>query len=160
MRAGWRTRTQRAFTVPFDNSTNGFLATDVQAAIEESRQDAIDNDRYPIQASYIGAAVVGRYLEIFPGEGSDTGPLLAPDNSIITAVTVQAQSATTGAIRIYNVTTATVLYDASYGGATQQIYLDLALGGISSGDSISFSVITAAINKPKLRVWFQTVPEV
>lgn len=32
------TRSSVARSVPFDNSTNGFIATDVQAAIEESAE--------------------------------------------------------------------------------------------------------------------------
>lgn len=149
-------RTQLAQNTPFDNATNGFTATDVQAAIEETLLDAINNDRYPIQANYNGNANIGRYLEVFPGEDSLAAPLLSPSNSKIVQITIQAVAVSTGSIEIYNITTATVLYTASFSGAAKQTFNNLSIAGIAAGNELGFRVSGASINKPKIRAWFNT----
>jgi hypothetical protein len=77
-------RTQDAFGTPFQpNRTPGYggvpseiESLTVQEAIEEVKQDAINNDRFILLASYNGNANSGRYLEFFlyrsgylPGDG-------------------------------------------------------------------------------------------
>lgn len=148
-----------ARAIPFDNTVApGFTATNVQDAIYEAVQDAINNDRYPIQASLGGNANINSFLEIFPGEDSNTAPLVVPSNSSIVAVVIQATANTNGAIRIRNKTTSLTLYDALFSGTNKKVYNNLSIFGMSSGDEITFSVVTAAVNKPKIRAWFNTQP--
>lgn len=145
---------QVASSTPFDNSSNGFVADQVQAAIEELQVLTLQQS-YPLLANYNGSANVGRYLEGFPGEASDTAPFAIPLTAKLLHVTVQATAATTGSIRIYNLTTAAAIYDAAFSGTSRQIYTNLNIGGISAGDELSVYVIGAAINKPKIRFWLQ-----
>lgn len=147
-------RTQRAVDTPFDNTTNGFLSTNVQDAMTEVQAII----RYAIQASYGGNANAGTYLEIFPGEDSNAAPLYIPDAASIVAVAIQANSNSTGAIRIYNKTTATTLYDAAFSGTSKIAYTNLSVTGIHDNDEISFLVVNAAVTKPKIRVWFNVNP--
>jgi len=156
MRSYYKTRTQNAYQTPFDNSMNGFDSINVQDAIEETLMDAINNDRYPIQASYNGNATSGRYLEIFPGESSDIAPLYMPSTSYIVAVTIQANSNSNGSIEIYNITTATVVYTASYAGTSAQAFTGLYVNGLFTGNLVAFRTAGVSINKPKVRVWFNT----
>ena len=156
MRQIYKNRTQTAGQTPFDNSTNGYDAIDVQAAIEETLFDAINNDRYPIQASYNGNANAGRYLEIFPGENSFNAPMLAPSTSYVVAVTAQAAANSNGAIEIYNITTNTVIYTIPFGGAASAAITGLYVNGVFLNNLIGFRTALANINKPKLRVWFNT----
>lgn len=152
-------RTQVAGNVPFDNTAPGatsFTATDVQAAIIEAITDSINNDRYPVQASSTGNLNPGGFLDIFPGEDSNTAPLIMPQTSIIIQVTIQASANSNGAIRISNKTQGTTLYDAKFSGTAKQVYSNLLVGGIAGGDEVTFSVATAQVNKPKIRVWFNT----
>ena len=156
MRSFYKTRTQTADQTPFDNSTNGFNSITVQDAIEETLSDAINNDRYPIQASYNGNATSGRYLEIFPGESSDLAPLYMPSTSYIVAITIQASTTSNGSIQVYNITTDTVIYTASYAGASAQAFTGLLVGGLSPGNLVAIRTSGASINKPKVRIWFNT----
>jgi hypothetical protein len=151
-------KSQVARGIPFDNQTNSFAATNVQAAIEEARSAALNNDRYPIQANRNANTGINTYLEIFPGEDSLTAPLIAPANSTIVAATIQASANTAGAIRIRNISLNTTLIDLSFAGTSKQSFPILAVGGINAGNEIGFLVVTAAINKPKIRVWFNTQP--
>ena len=50
-------RTQNAEQTPFDNSTNGFSATDVQAAIEEAQNSLILNNVTCDSTVYVNSAV-------------------------------------------------------------------------------------------------------
>lgn len=147
-----------ARAIPFDNSSNSFVATQVQAAIEEARTAALNNDRYPVQASRNANTGINTYLEIFTGEDSLTAPLIVPANSTIVAATIQATANTAGAIRIRNITLNTNLIDLSFGGGSSAVFGSLSVTGINSGNSIGFLVVTAAVNKPKIRVWFNTQP--
>jgi hypothetical protein len=156
MRSFYKTRTQTADQTPFDNSTNGFDSITVQNAIEETLSDAINNDRYPIQASYNGNATSGRYLEIFPGESSDLAPLYMPSTSYIVAITIQANSNSTGAIEIYNITTNMVIYTASYAGTSTKAFTGLYVNGLFTGNLVAFRTAVSSINKPKVRAWFNT----
>ena len=49
--------------VPFDNSTNGFTAIDVQAAIEEAKNTAEGKARYAVGFGFDGNGSGGRWLE-------------------------------------------------------------------------------------------------
>jgi hypothetical protein len=151
-------RTQFAGNVPFDNTgpAASFTSTNVQDAIVEAITDSINNDRYPIQANYGGNGNAGTFLEVFPGEDSNTAPLVMPQSSLILQVTIQASANSNGAIRISNKTTATTLYTANFSGTSKRVFTGLSVGGISANDEITFSVVTASVNKPKIRVWFNT----
>jgi hypothetical protein len=147
-----------ARAIPFSTVGNSFVSTNVQDAIVEARTAALNNDRYPIQANRNANTGINTYLEIFPGEDSLTAPLVAPANSSIVAATIQASANTAGAIRIRNITQNTTLIDLSFAGGSSAVFGTLSVTGINSGDLIGFLVVTAAINKPKCRVWFNTQP--
>lgn len=60
--------------VPFDNSTNGFTATDAQAAIEEAKQNAEGFPRAGVRSTYNGT--VGADSWLGPTELHPNTPLL------------------------------------------------------------------------------------
>jgi len=66
-------KSQIALTTPFDNSTNGFTADEVQSAIEEARQIALDLPVYTIPLIMNGTMSNGDWI---------TYSNLTPDNSI------------------------------------------------------------------------------
>src|SRR5689334_22048079 len=65
----------------------------VQDAIEEAKQDALNNDRFLILPNYGGNANTGRYLEFFPGQASDVSPLYFSAAARILSVTCQTTAA-------------------------------------------------------------------
>ena len=61
----------------FNNVTNGFTATNVQAAIEEAKSTAVGKVRFSAVCGYGGQAK-GQHLEFFKGIGCDTSPYVVP----------------------------------------------------------------------------------
>jgi hypothetical protein len=55
-------------------------------------------------AYYGGNANVGRYLQIFPGEGSDTAPYLVPTSSILIGLTLGSAASTTSTVGVFKTT--------------------------------------------------------
>lgn len=56
------TKTEVAYSVPFDNSTNGFVASDVQRAIEEAKQNAEGFPRAGLPLTYNGTVGNGSWI--------------------------------------------------------------------------------------------------
>lgn len=84
-------KSQIALSVPFDNSTNGFTSTDVQAAIEEAKQNAEGFPRAGIRSNYNGTVSANQWLgpsELFP----NTPLLVAPVTLKINEITWSNQT--------------------------------------------------------------------
>jgi hypothetical protein len=76
--SGWGPRVYKpvAVSVPFDNTTNGFTADDVQAAIEEAK-----NNVFMILTHTRNAAGYGlKTYNVGSGQQIDLGPLVVVDN--------------------------------------------------------------------------------
>lgn len=150
-------RTQNAYQTPFDSSdpaaiAAGFVSTDVFNAILEAKQDAINNDRYPILCHYNGNANAGRYLEIFPARASNTAPHILPTASNIVAVVFACEAASTGTIQIYNLTTATVLYTVTFTAETTKVFTGLMIPAAAL-NRLAVRVNTGSLNKPYGIYW-------
>lgn len=68
------TKNAVAVSVPFDNSTNGFVAQDTQAAIEEAKQNAEGFPRAGVRSTYNGTVTGSSWLG--PNELLPNTPLL------------------------------------------------------------------------------------
>lgn len=90
-----------AESIPFDNSTNGFIADRVQPAIEELIQVIDSKAGYVIACGYGANAGSGRWLEFFEGINSGTVPHVAAEDGIIRAISVAVESATTATFTVY-----------------------------------------------------------
>jgi hypothetical protein len=147
-----------AKTVPFEpNALLGFSSTDVQAAIEEAKSDAFYNDRYPFIGSYNGNANAGRYLEVFPGIGSDSAPFLFPENSQVVTVTLGNTTMSTGTIGFFKTTDlVNPVFSLSLTNQTTAIFTGLA-HSFASQDQMAIRVTAGSLNKPYIRVWINTV---
>lgn len=91
-----------AGSTPFDNSTNGFAATDVQAAIEEAKATAVSKVRFTLVTTFNG--VVGNnswlgYSELLPG---NTSPIRLPLACILREISFSWNGTSVdGTYRIY-----------------------------------------------------------
>jgi hypothetical protein len=153
-----------AYSIPFNASdplavSAGISSQDVFNAIIEVKADALNNDRYPVQASYGGNANTGRYLEVYPSLASDdaNAPLIIPEASKISAYTAGAVSNSTGVVTIRNLTTATDLIDIAFSANKEVNATGLSITGISPNDHLGFYIKSGSINKPYIRVWFNTI---
>lgn len=85
MSKNYITSTQVATSTPFDNATNGFTATDAQAAIEEAKLSAQGFPRAGIRATSNGGQSNGEWLgpnELLPNTPLLTTPLNLQINEI------------------------------------------------------------------------------
>lgn len=93
--------TQVAQSVPFDNSGNGFIAEDVQGAIEESSTKA-GQARYAIIFGYNGNSTPLRYLDLFANVASNTSPyVLAEDTELVSIAVSFLTSVASATFTIY-----------------------------------------------------------
>lgn len=95
-------RTQWAASTPFDNSTNGFTSTDVQAAIEEAKTTAEGKARYIVPFGFDGNGAAGRWLESFTNIPSNISGYVVAKPAIIKELTLACSASTTITIGVYN----------------------------------------------------------
>ncbi len=76
-----------AESVPFDNATNGFVATDVQAAIEESLTVAVGKPRYSIPTTHNGTVSNNQWLGYTNLLSGNDVPIRVPIASTLKEIT-------------------------------------------------------------------------
>lgn len=150
-----------ALSVPFEPNRNpgfGGVASDLQSenvqdAIEEAKLDALSNDRFILLASYNGNANVGRYLEIFPGIGSDVVPvdLFAQTNLLTVVFTSSAISTATLGFFDLSVSAVTPVYTISLN--NQKSVTDIALptapnAVLAATTELALRITAGAVNRP------------
>lgn len=95
-----QTITPVAKSVPFDNATNGFVSTDVQAAIEEIQLTAAVSASPGFTWGYRGTATPGTYLENDSVPSNVSGRIVPLDSGFITEVFVLNETNTTYSVDI------------------------------------------------------------
>ena len=153
-----------AYSIPFNGAdplavSAGITADNVFDAILEAKTDALNNDRYPVQASYGGNATAGRYLEIYPSIASDSanGPLIIPELSRISSYTAGCVANSTFVLTIRNLTTATDLLNITFTASKEVNATGLSVSGVNANDHLGFYIKSGSANKPFIRVWFNTI---
>lgn len=146
-----------ARSTPFDNSTNGFIALDVQAAIEEV-SDAVNSSVSAFIASYGANANTGRYLEIFPNISSDVAPIIIPIALMdIKAITLGAIAASTGTVGIFKTSNlVTPVQTISLTNQTRIYQTGLNIDFFQD-EEIAIRVTAGSISKPFMRIWISGV---
>ena len=139
---GTRTR----LTLKDNTSTAGAWVYESNAASSVSS--------YSIFGSYTGHAS-GRYLDIYPGTGSDTAPYITVTNMAIVALTLGAVLASTGTAIVYkNGDFVTPIASISLSASTVAISTSLYVR-LNQGDTITLYISgTGSINKPRFTVYF------
>ncbi len=148
-------RPPRADQIPFNNSTNGYLSDDVQAAIEESKSEAVANDRFAVTYSYNGNCGSGKYPEFYSGQSSDISPFLLPNDSIIKTITLRTTLASTGVMSIYEASDLlTPLVSVTFTNETNKIVSpDISLDAY---DEVVIKCDSGSFSKPHGALWIQT----
>lgn len=143
-----------AESVPFDNSTNGFISEEVQSAIEEAYNLGAATSRGPTICGFDGNASSGRYLEFFANNPSNNNPFIVAENNRLTAVSVSSSSNSTGTITIFKngVSVQTISLSASRKNAISGLSVDFA-----ALDEISASVTSGNISRPTLFMFIRTL---
>lgn len=155
-------RTQAALDTPFEPNRNpGFggvpseLQSDnVQDAIEEAKQDALNNDRFILLTSYNGNANAGRWLEFFPGIDSSIAPILYPATArVIDIVAATTAPNATCTIEFVNIVTNVVLFTLTFTNV-KRVNLDGSptspLFTIPANTQLGIRVGSGSINRPHM----------
>lgn len=90
-----------AESIPFDNSTNGFISDRVQPAIEELIGVIDSKSGYVIPCGYRARAGSGTWLQFFEGIASGSVPHVAAENGIIRAISAAILSTSTVTFTVY-----------------------------------------------------------
>jgi len=145
----------------YGGGPSGLSATNVQDAIEEAKSDAIANDRFVLLAHYGGNANVGRYLEFFPNEASDTSPILFTAITRILGVTLQTSAANaTASVGIFdlNVSSVTPVYTVVLTAAKRVEYTGSPLATFAANCLMAIRVTSGSINSPTMQLVFSSAP--
>jgi len=129
-------KNQIANQTPFDNSTNGFTSTDVQAAIEEAKNSAEGKARYCISCGFDGNSGVGRYLEYQSNVDSDMTGFIVPRNSILREISLGAISSSTVTFKIF-------LWD----GTTETLLTSISLSSSRKATLIGLNISLNALDE-------------
>lgn len=110
----------------------------------------------PVLGSYVGNAGVGRYLEIYPGQGSDTAPFYVPTNVYIVAFeysTVATSTSTLGVFKLSDPSNA--IYTITLSAGTTVFGTNLTVP-LVQGDQVAFKVTAAIgnVSKPRCALYF------
>lgn len=149
-------RTQPAGATPFDNSTNGFVAQDTQAAIEEAYQLGANASRGPTVCGFDGTASSGRWLEFYANNPSNTNPfVLAEAAQLIALSIVTSATSATGTATVYKngVALTTISLAAQKKNAISGLSFNFAVL-----DEISIQITSGSISRPTLYMFIRTLP--
>jgi hypothetical protein len=137
-------RTQFAGNVPFDNSTNGFVANNAQSAIEEVKQANENIARFLAIAGFDGTASTGRWLEMTKSVPSNGTPFVFPKNGYLTEFSYACAASATVTFGVYinAVKVINLVMTASQTGRTvQQIT-------VNQLDQMSWKVESGSCSRP------------
>ncbi len=145
-----------ARSTPFDNTSNTFISTNVQAAIEEAYQTAANASRGPTVCGFDGSASSGRWLEFYANNPSDASPFIVAEPAELIALSiVTASTSATGTVTIYKngVSIQTISLTAQKKNAISGLAHLL-----STLDEISVQVTSGSISRPTVYIFIRTLP--
>lgn len=143
-------------STPFDNTSNGFTATDAQTAIEEAKLTAANASRGPTVAGFDGNASTGRWLEFYSNNPSDSNPFIVAENSQLIAVSIVTGAATatgTAAIKRNGTTIQSISLTAQKKNAVDSLALNLV-----PLDELSIQISSGSISRPTVYMFIRTLP--
>lgn len=155
-----------ALSTPFEPNRNpgyggvpsGLESENVQDAIEEAKQDALNNDRFLVLPNYGGNAITGRYLEFYPGQSSLDSPLFFAAPGVIRSVTLQTTAANaTCEVGIFNanVSLTIPIYTVVITAQKRVEYVGMpTLGVIPANSLIVVRVTSGSILRPTMQLTF------
>lgn len=111
----------------------------------------------PLLASYNGNATTGRYLEIFPGQGSGTAPFYVPTNAYVVAFEFSTPAASTASLGIFKTTDlVTPIYTVSLSAAITTFGTNLTVP-VYMSDRLCFRITAGSATKPRMAMYFTGV---
>ena len=143
-----------ARSVPFDNSTNGFIATEVQSAIEETYTHAL-RDRFFLLFGFDGTASSGRWLEGVGNVPSDGPPVVFPTSCVLKELSISVVSNATTTISIYKNGTVTIVASISLTATKTNYVINLNVA-FAAGDTLGVKVTSGSSSRPVVGVFLHS----
>lgn len=111
----------------------------------------------PVVCSYSGQANVGRYLEFFPANSSDTSPFVIVTDSLLIGLSISSVAAATGTVSLYILpNTTTPIASVSLTGTTTNYVTNLSFS-IPAGSQLAAKVTAGSFNKPGIALYLTSV---
>lgn len=143
-------QSQVARGTPFDNSTNGYVSTNVQDAILESLSTSIERARFTMLCAYNATANTGRWLEWFQSVASDTNPFVYPRASVIKELSLSVQNNATATVRLFK--NGIQVQNISLASSKAATLTNLTLP-FAALDELSMQVVSGSCSKPVLFIF-------
>jgi len=112
---------------------------------------------YAINCSYSAAAGVGRYLEFFPSNPSDSSPYVLIVNSLLCGLSLNSSSASTGTVGIFKSTDLVNPITTISLSNQSSIYTTSILISLTAGTLLSARVTSGSIQKPGLSLYLTNI---
>lgn len=144
-----------AQSIPFNNTSNGFTATNVQEAIEEGSNNISSKARFLASCGFDGNAAVGRFLEFNSNVDSNQSGFVLPRQAYLKEVSlvVQANATCTWTIRRQTPTPITTITTISLAAARKNYVTGLNLLS-NAGDEISVTLTSGSCSRPIVFLWW------
>lgn len=123
--------------------------------VATSTETTAANDRYCAICNYNGNAGIGKYLEFYAGQSSDTSPFPIPEPTFIKSLMLGVVAASTGTISLYRQTDIVNPILTISLAAASYIRTNHALL-LAADEKLVAKVTSGSFNKPALTVFFQT----
>lgn len=144
-----------AISVPFDNSTNGFTASESQSAIEEAKTSGANASRGTTTCGLDTNASATRYLEFVTNNPSNNNPLIIPENSQLIAISISASANSTGTVTVFKNTVSVTTISLTAARKATSAGLTIAFSAL---DELSLAVTSGTINRPCVFLNIRTTP--
>jgi hypothetical protein len=143
-----------AVRIQFDNATNGFTATNAQAAIEEAKTSAPGTQaRYAIIFAFDGNASTGRWLEQYKSVPSNNSPFVLANATVIRGLSLSCAANATSVVGLYRsgVQIATLTITAARTAFNGGLNISA-----TAGQTLSAKVESGTCSRPVFSVFLQT----
>lgn len=139
--------------VPFDNSTNGFVSSNAQEAIEEAVSLGGEASRGGFVCSFDGNATVGRWLEFSANNPSNTVPLIIAEPGRIRAISLASAANSTCTVSLFKNGLSIETLTLSNSRKNNKKNLN---HGVTDLDEISVQVTSGSVSRPSFYLFIQT----
>jgi hypothetical protein len=146
-------QSQVARGTPFDPTNTGFTSINVQDAIVESYNTAIEKARFALPAAFDANANTGRWLEWFKSVDSQTSPFVMPRDSQVAELSLSnANTTATATVSLFK----NGVFIQSISLAAEQYTTITGLSVMfNAGDELSIQVTSGTLTRPIIFVFVE-----
>jgi hypothetical protein len=150
---GWKYfKSLVARAIPFDNSTNGWIATETQSAIEEAKSQSIATVGGAITFGFDGNASSGRWLETFTNIASNLTGYVIAGNKTLRGLSIAGATGSTYTATVTLYKNGVLFETISLTASRKNTKLNLIHNFIDK-DEITAQLTSGSITRPIVTAW-------